>query len=105
MVTPRPELGSKCIFDTILLGIETAIIIREGPSFTFSLKGSGIPDSTLKELERILQGVGKADRVIAEAYMKSAIYHAMQARSRSPGSGHLNRLSNGLREAVDRFNR
>ena len=68
-------------------------------------RSSGVPDSTLNELERILQEGDEEERLIAEAYIQLAIYQSMQARILSPRGGHLHRLSNGLLEAVDRFNR
>ena len=66
---------------------------------------SSIPDATLNELESILQEGDEQDREIVEACIQVAIYNAMQARILSPRGGHLYRLSDGLREAVDRFNR
>ncbi len=66
---------------------------------------SRIPDSTLNELQSILQEGDEQDRAIAEAFIQLAIYQAMQAHILSPRGGHLHRLSDGLREAVDRFNR
>ena len=65
----------------------------------------GIPDSVQNELESLLQEGDELERVIAETYIQFAIYQAMQAHILSPSGGHLHRLSNGIREAVDRFNR
>lgn len=67
-------------------------------------RGGRSSSVSLSDLERILQEGDEKERASAEAYIYILIFQAMQARLLDPHGGHLHRLGETLRDAVNRFN-